>query len=114
MKAVTVLLTQLHRTTVDEREEHRLSQLFTLVSDLLHKNPPQDLVSYNETDPTVLSSALRMIRGLENVMRVTPVALLLSRLSAIETGLLPWLHDSLEALSNDQYNDFVCVICLLM
>ena len=107
MKAVTLLLKELHRTPTNEREEHRLSQFFALVSDLLCKNSPQDLISRQGTDPTILDNALQMIRGLEHVMGSTPVALVLSRLSAVETGLLPWLHDSMEALSDDQYNNFV-------
>lgn len=93
-------------TSTDAAGESHISCLFSFVSKLLETNLPRDISAPSATS-TTFDAALEMLRSLRIVLRSTPAYLALSRLSTLEDGLLPWLHDETEALSDECYNDYV-------
>lgn len=90
----------------DEAEsDGELSSLFRLTSDILERHAPRR--SSSQERPAQLGRCLDLIRNLEMFFRATPSSLLISRLLALQTGLLPWLHDTEEILSDIQYNEYI-------
>lgn len=89
-------------------DEKKLSKVLALVADILGENPP--ISSGAEEQPASVPYALDLLQTLRYLLIATPTPLLLNRLLALQSGLLPWLHDHEEALTEVQYNDFVATL----
>jgi hypothetical protein len=82
-----------------------LFSLFMFTSHVLERHVPRR--SSSQEPPAHLERCLHLIRNLEMFFRATPSSLLVNRLLALQTGLLPWLHDAEEILSDIQYNEYI-------
>lgn len=93
-----------------------LTPIFNLTVTVLEANAPT-AKSMEENSPLVLLS-LELIRALEAVLASSSPLLIVRRLQTLEQGLLPWLRDEQECLSDFQYNEYIaslytCIVKVL-
>jgi hypothetical protein len=89
----------------EKDNENALSLLFELTCDILEQHAPRR--SSSQEQRLRLERDLDLIRNLEMFLRATPSSQILSRVLALQRGLLPWLHDAEETLSDIQYNEYI-------
>lgn len=84
--------------------ERDLRPLLVIASDLLANNVPDE---NSDPESTVVLFCLELFDALRDLLRDSLPSVLLKRLSVLQDGLLPWLHDALEVLKAEQYNEHV-------
>ena len=89
----------------EQENDSALSSLFKLTCNVLEQHAPKR--SSSQEKRVQFERCLELIRNLEMFLRATSPPLMLSRLLALQAGLLPWLHDAEEVLGDIQYNEYI-------
>jgi hypothetical protein len=84
--------------------DSELDSLLSVTSSLLERQAPAA-----DTDPesSIVSLCLALIDSIGEFLKSSPSTVVLQRLLAVQSGVLPWLHDADSVLDDSRYNDHV-------